>query len=256
MKTYALITGSSKGIGRSIALKLAKKGYNLLLVARSESALLEVKQKAELENPGVDVQYKVIDLSDADAASRIHNWCIVYNISVLVNNAGYGLWGKFENISLPEQLNMMHLNMNTLVELSYYILPLLKQHKEAYILNVASTAAYQAVPTLGLYSATKSFVLSFSRALNFELKNTVSVTCVCPGPVETGFADRAGMVILSKMADRFNMQPDEVAETALSGMFSKKVEVIPGLTNKITAFANRLLPKRFIEKTAAGIYKI
>lgn len=256
MKTYALITGSSKGIGKSIALKLAKKGYNLLLVARSESALQEVKQQAEMENPGIDVQYKVLDLSEQDAASRIHNWSIGYNISILVNNAGYGLWGKFENISLPDQLNMMQLNMNTLVELSYYILPLLKQHKEAYILNVASTAAYQAVPTLGLYSATKSFVLSFSRALNFELKGTVSVTCVCPGPVETGFADRAGMVILSKMADRFNMQPDEVAETALKGMFNKKIEVIPGLTNKITAFANRLLPKRFIEKTAAGIYKI
>jgi short-subunit dehydrogenase len=256
MKTYALVTGASKGIGRSIALQLAKKGYHLLLVARSETALQEVKHAAEAIDRDIDVQWFALDLSEPGAASRVHNLCIGFNVSILVNNAGYGLWGKFENITLADQMNMMQLNMNTLVELCHYLLPLLRQHKNAYILNVASTAAYQAVPTLGLYSATKSFVLSFSRALNFELKDLISVTCVCPGPVETGFADRAGMVILSKMADRFNMQPDEVAKAAVRGMFDKKIEVVPGLTNKITAFANRLLPKRFIEKTAAGIYKI
>lgn len=255
MKTFALITGASKGIGRSIALQLAKKGYHLLLVARSEAGLQEVKQAVDAIDQNIEVQHLALDLSAPGAAKSVHAWCIGFNISILVNNAGYGLWGKFENIAITDQMNMMQLNMNTLVELSYYLLPLLKQNRDAYILNVASTAAYQAVPTLGLYSATKSFVLSFSRALNFEMKGAVSVTCICPGPVETGFADRAGMVILSKMADRFNMQPDDVAKIAVQGMLDKKSEVIPGLVNKITAFANRLLPKRFIEKTAAGIYE-
>lgn len=254
MNNYALITGSSKGIGKSLAINLAKKGYNLLLVARSGEILDELKDKIQ-SSYNVVVHTLAVDLSEVDAASRVHAWCLPYNVSILINNAGYGLWGKFENLSLKEQMNMLQLNMNTLVELTYYLMPLLKQHKEAYIMNIASTAAYQAVPTLGLYSASKAFVLSFSRALAFELKGTINVTCICPGPVETGFAERAGVSVLNKMAEKFNMQPDDVADIAIRGMFDKQIEVIPGLTNKITAFANRLLPKFFIEKTAAGIYK-
>jgi len=136
-------------------------------------------------------------------------------------------------------------------------MPILSQEKQAYILNICSTAAYQAVPTLAIYSATKAFILSFTRALRFELaKTSISVTCFSPGPVDTGFAARAGLSALNKMAEKFNMQPDKVAKMAVKAMFGKKSEVIPGFTNIISVYANRILPKAFIEKTAAGIYKI
>jgi short-subunit dehydrogenase len=257
-KSYALITGASKGIGKSIAYELAERGFNLLLVARSadELAILSKELSAKYT---IEVNFLAIDLSTNNASQKVTDWIISnnYTISILVNNAGYGIWGDFSQSALSDQLGMMQLNMNVIVELSHLLLPLLLKEKQAYILNISSTAAYQAVPTLGVYSATKAFVLSFTRALRFELAQTsVSVTCFSPGPVDTGFAARAGLNALSKMAQKFNMQPKEVAKIAVKSLFDKKSEVIPGFTNLISVYANRILPKAFIEKTAAGIYKI
>lgn len=257
-KPYALITGASKGIGKSIAHELAKQGYPLLLAARSDQELKALSDDLEVKY-NIDIFYLSIDLSINGASQKITNWIKSnnYPVAVLVNNAGYGVWGDFSASSLNDQLGMMHLNMNVVVELSHLLVPILSQQKQAYILNISSTAAYQAVPTLAVYSATKAFVLSFTRALRFELAQTsISVTCFSPGPVDTGFAARAGLSALNKMAEKFNMQPDEVAKMAVKAMFSKKSEVIPGFTNIISVYANRILPKAFIEKTAAGIYKI
>lgn len=257
-KPYALITGASKGIGKSIAHELAKQGYPLLLAARSDHELKALSDDLEVKY-NIDIFYLSIDLSINGASQKITNWIKSnnYPVAVLVNNAGYGVWGDFSASSLNDQLGMMQLNMNVVVELSHLLVPILSQQKQAYILNISSTAAYQAVPTLAVYSATKAFVLSFTRALRFELAQTsISVTCFSPGPVDTGFAARAGLSALNKMAEKFNMQPDEVAKMAVKAMFSKKSEVIPGFTNIISVYANRILPKAFIEKTAAGIYKI
>lgn len=257
-KSYALITGASKGIGKSIAHELAKKGYPLLLVARSEEELKALSDDLQLKY-GINALFLSMDLSISGASQKVSDW-IKYNnhrVGILVNNAGYGVWGDFSKSSLTDQLGMMQLNMNVVVELSHLLVPTLSQEKEGYILNISSTAAYQAVPTLAVYSATKAFVLSFTRALRFELAPTsISVSCFSPGPVDTGFASRAGLDALSKMAQKFNMQPDEVAKMAVKAMFDKKSEVIPGFTNIISVYANRILPKAFIEKTAAGIYKI
>jgi short-subunit dehydrogenase len=257
MDKYAVITGASKGIGRSIAVELAARNYNLVLIARSEPDLVSLK--AELTATySVKVEILVKDLSQPGSSLEVNEWLDDQSIpvAVLVNNAGYGLWGSFEDVELGKHLNMLQLNINAVLELTYYLLPALKKNDQAYILNIASTAAYQAVPTLGLYSASKAFILSFTRALRFELKDSpVSVTCVCPGPVDTGFAERAGLNSLSKMAQKFNMKPDDLAKAAVEALFDKKSEVIPGLVNKISAFATRFLPKSFIEKTAAGIYK-
>ena len=256
-KRYAVITGASKGIGKSIAIALAKRGYHLLLIARSGDELNRLSQEIGIQF-NVDVNTLAIDLAQPKAAKNVSEWINQqqYRIAVLVNNAGYGLWGAFAALNLEEQMQMCQLNMDTVVRLSYLLLPLLSKEKQAYILNVSSTAAYQAVPTLAVYSATKAFVLSFTRALRFELKNTpVSVTCLSPGPVDTGFAHRAGLDAFSKMAEKFNMKPDEVAEIAVKGMLNKKSEIVPGFTNIISVYANRILPKAFIEKMAAGIYK-
>jgi len=257
MKSYAVITGASKGIGKAMAYSLASRNYNLLLVARSATDLNQLKKDVE-ERYGIRAEVFPVDLAVPGAALEVKEWINGHSfpVSVLINNAGYGLWGPFENLELDQQLNMLQLNINTVIELTFFLLPLLKKESASFILNVSSTAAYQSVPTLGLYAASKAFVLSFSRSLRYELKNSpVSVTCLCPGPVDTGFAERAGLNALSKMAARFNMQPAEVAEIAVKGMFSRKSEIIPGAINVISAYANRFLPKSFIENAAAGIYK-
>ncbi|MCZ4223133.1 SDR family NAD(P)-dependent oxidoreductase [Pedobacter rhodius] len=256
-KRYALITGASKGIGKSIAISLAKRGFNLLIAARSENELNILKTEIT-KTHRVNVETIVIDLSKPNAPEELAENISLknYRLNALVNNAGYGLWGNFTALKLSEQMEMCRLNMDAVTKLCHLLLPILQNENQSYILNVSSTAAYQAVPTLAIYSATKAFVLSFTRALRFELKNTaISVSCLSPGPVDTGFAHRAGMDAFSKMAEKFNMMPDVVAEIAVKGMLGKKSEIVPGFTNLISVYANRVLPKAFIEKMAAGIYK-
>lgn len=258
MKEYALITGASKGIGKSIAQLLAQSGYNVLLVARSETELKQLSESIGTTHK-VEALYLPIDLSTEGAAKKVADWCknLSVPLTILVNNAGFGLWGRFEDLDLAAQLNMLKLNMNAVVELTYFLLPILKEQQQSYILNVSSTAAYQAVPTLGLYSASKSFILSFSRALRYELKTTsVSVSCICPGPTDTDFAKRAGMDALADLAEKFNMSPNFVAKTGLKGLFNKRAEIIPGFLNKLTSFAARYAPKSFVERISAGLYDI
>ncbi|SDD74943.1 hypothetical protein SAMN05216464_102456 [Mucilaginibacter pineti] len=257
MKEYALITGASKGIGRSVALQLAQKGYNLLLVARTESELQSLSTLLKAEH-AVNVEYLPVDLSKAGAAGDVAGWVKKLNVplTILVNNAGYGLWGNFDALDATQQMDMVKVNINAVVELSHYLLPVLKLQQQAYILNVSSTAAYQAVPTLAIYAATKAFVLSFSRALRFELKDsTISVSCLCPGPTDTGFAHAAGMDALAELAAKFNMAANDVAAIGLRGMFKKKAEIVPGFLNKLSAVAAIHSPKAFIERITAGLYK-
>jgi len=255
---YALITGASKGIGRAVARQLATRGYNVLLVARSEDLLQQLATEIASRH-NVKADWMALDLSLTDAPQNVYDWCKAkgYTVDILVNNAGYGLSGPFEKYSLPEHLNMMQLNMSTLVGMTRLFLPDLHSRPKAYILNVASSAAYQAVPKLSLYAATKSFVLAFSRGLHQELhKSTVSVTCVSPGATDTDFPSRAqlgekGM----KAAEKFNMTPETVAALAVKGMFAGKAEVITGFINKLGAAMAWLLPKTMVERTAMKIYE-
>jgi hypothetical protein len=256
--SYALITGASRGIGRAIAEELARRKIDVLLVARDQSAL-EVLCSELHRQYGIQAHYFIADLSQADAAYQVFDWCQQhgYAIQYLVNNAGYGLSGKFERYALKDHLEMMKVNMNTVVELCYLFLPLLKKHPSSYILNVSSSAAYQAVPYLGIYAASKSFVLQFSRALHYELKKDgVVVTCVSPGSTDTNFAHRAQVGEKAmKMAKKVNMQADEVARIAVDAMFKGKAEVVTGLLNKLGAFMAWLLPKKTVEKASAKIYE-
>lgn len=257
LQKYALITGASKGIGRSIALLLAEAGYNVLLVARAEAELQQLAELIQSRYP-VEASYLAADLSTESATDAVTHWCnsVTQSISVLINNAGYGLWGDFESLGLAEQQNMLQLNIGAVVNITHHLLPVLRKQPRAYILNIASTAAYQAVPTLALYAASKAFILSYSRALRYELKGTgVSVSCLCPGPTATGFAGRAGMDALADLANKFNMQPLQVAQIGLKGMFNNKAEIIPGFLNKLSAFGARHLPKALIERITAGLYK-
>jgi short-subunit dehydrogenase len=255
---YALITGASKGIGRAIARELASRSYNILLVARSEDLLQQLAGELVSRN-GIAVDWLALDLSVPEAPRNVWDWCRAkgYEVGVLVNNAGYGLSGPFEKYSLQEHWNMMQLNMLTLVGLTRLFLPELHLRPKAYILNVASSAAYQAVPKLTLYAATKSFVLAFSRGLHQELRDTtVSVTCVSPGATDTDFPNRAqlgekGM----RAAERLNMSPETVAALAVKAMLARKPEIITGLINKLGAAMAWLLPKTMVERTAMKIYE-
>ncbi len=257
--SYALITGASKGIGKHIAINLAKKKIPLLLIARSENELQDLC--SDLNGLyGVPVHYLAIDLSTSHAAESVFNWCIENNfvVNILINNAGYGLSGLQKSFSIQEINAMMQVNMSALVSLTQIFLPTLQEQKSAYILNIASNAAYQAVPGLSLYAATKAFVLSFSRGLHYELRNTnVSVTVVCPGPTDTNFSNRAkigGKAL--KAAEKVNMSAEAVAKIAVNAMFAKNTEVIAGFINKLGAFLVWLLPKKLAEKVAADIYDI
>ncbi|MGN6647713.1 MAG: SDR family NAD(P)-dependent oxidoreductase [Cytophaga sp.] len=256
--TYALVTGASKGIGRSIAEQLAAKGKNLLLISRSEEALKEL-QLHITQKYNVRADYLVLDLARADAAPQVLAWLTQHNysIDVLVNNAGYGLWGKFDARTIESHHEMLQVNLLTLVQLTHALLPELKKQKQAYILNVASTAAYQAVPTLSLYAASKSFVLLFTRGLRLELKDSgVSVSCLCPGPTSTDFVSRAGMsAAIQKKSDTFSMTANEVAEIGLRGMYKGKAEIIPGLLNKVIVVFTAWAPKYITEKIANDLYK-
>ena len=255
---YALVTGASRGIGRAIALQLAQRGYDLLLVARSEDQLTALALE-------IGTRYKrqahvlATDLAAAPAAEAVAAWAAQQTdqLAILVNNAGYGLWGRFEQLSLPEQQNMLQLNMHLPVALTHALLPALHQVPKAYILNVASTAAYQAVPSLALYAASKAFLLSFSRGLRYELKTSnVSVTCISPGATTTSFADRAGMVAeLQATANKVSMTAEAVAEAAVTGLLAGEAEIIPGVLNKVSAGLTSLVPKGLVEKIAAGIYE-
>ncbi|UFH52128.1 SDR family oxidoreductase [Spirosoma sp. KNUC1025] len=254
---YALITGASKGIGLAIASELARQKFDLLLVARSAALLKQVAQQLASQY-SVKTDTFAIDLAEPGAAQQVFDWCQKknYTVQALVNNAGYGLSGPFEKHMLAEHTNMMAVNMTALVELTYLFLPQLRQQSKAYVLNISSSAAYQAVPGLSLYSASKAFVLQFSRGLHQELrKSSVSVTCVCPGSTDTGFADRAQIGEKGrKAAEKVNMTPEDVARQAVEAMLTGKIEVVTGLLNKAGKLMAWLLPKGLVEKTAGSIY--
>ncbi|WP_420149977.1 SDR family NAD(P)-dependent oxidoreductase [Spirosoma sp.] len=254
---YALITGASKGIGLEIARELARRKFDVLLVARSASILADVARQLASDY-GVKTDTFAIDLAESGSAQQVFNWCAEknYTVQTLVNNAGYGLSGPFEKHSLAEHTDMMSVNMTALVELTYLFLPQLRQQSKAYILNIGSSAAYQAVPGLSLYSASKVFVLQFSRGLHQELrKSSVSVTCVCPGSTDTAFADRAQIGEKGrKAAQKVNMTPQDVAKQAVEAMLAGKTEVVTGLLNKAGKLMAWLLPKGLVEKTAGSIY--
>jgi hypothetical protein len=254
---FALVTGASKGIGKSIAEQLAARGYDLLLIARSASLLEEVAREIS-QSTKKNCQWLALDLAEDQAAESVFEYCNKnqFVVSVLVNNAGYGLSGKFEKYSVQEHTDMLMVNIITLTKLTRLFLPSLLKQPAAYILNIGSSAAYQAVPLLSAYAASKAYVLNFSRGLFHELKKTtVSVTCICPGPTNTNFVNRANIGPKGqKTAERFSMSPQKVARIAVDSLFRRKPEVITGGMNKLSAFFAWLIPKPVVEGIAMKLY--
>lgn len=242
----ALITGASGGIGLELARIFAREHYDLFLVARSEERLKQIA--AELASThGIKAEVMARDLAEQNAAAEIYEKA--GPVEVLVNNAGYGLYGKFAEMPLAGDLNMMHLNMDAVVTLTKAFLPAMIAVRKGRILNVASTAAFQPGPLMALYYASKAFVLHFSEALANELQETgVTVTALCPGPTETGFQSRASLegARLFRMG---TMDAKSVAEAGYRGLVSGKTIVIPGLRNKLLTQSVRFSPRRTVIAT-------
>ncbi|PSL47795.1 hypothetical protein CLV51_102655 [Chitinophaga niastensis] len=256
--SYALVTGAAKGIGKAIAAQLAERNYHLLLVDIDAAALTATAEQ-------LAAQYHVHahtlhqDLSQPDALLNVTTWSSIYHdeLSVVVNNAGYGLNGAFEQLTLSEQFNIIDVNIKAQVGLSYAYIPVLRSFPKAYLLNLASTTAYQTVPYLNIYAATKAFALSFTRGLRHELRHsTVSVSALSPGSTDTDFVNRARMGDhIRSIANKFNMTPESVARIAVDGLFKGKAEIIPGFTNKLNAWLPKFFPKFFVERIAGNIYE-
>lgn len=255
---YALITGASKGIGRAIAIELASRKIDILLIARSENLLTELSNVIQ-KNYNVQCHYLVSDLSKPEAAESIYKWCVDQNypVNILVNNAGYGLSGAFEKRSIEEHIDMINVSILATIKLIHFFLPQLKQQSQAYILNIGSSSAYQSVPFLSTYAAAKSFVVSFTRSLKYELKNSnVKVTVANPGVTDTDFPIRANVPEKGlKTAEKVSMTSEAVARIAVNSMFKGKAEVLIGFITKATVFFVKLLPKKFSERTAAKFYQ-
>lgn len=242
----ALITGASGGIGRDIAIKLDSMGYNLILVARSEDKLIQL-------NSQLGSKHKVIvtDLSDINNAKNLYEKVKDEDIEILVNNAGYGLFGKFTQTELEAELNMLNLNIQTLHVLTKCFLKDFKEKNKGIILNVASSAAFLPGPLLSAYYASKAYVLRLSLAIREELrreKSKVKICTLCPGPVKTGFDERAGVAFsLNGLESKY------VAEYAINRMLKGKSVIIPGLTMKICALLSKITPDFILVKIAYNI---
>jgi short-subunit dehydrogenase len=253
---YIIVTGASKGIGKAIATELASQGKNLILVARSEDLLL--KLATELSAKKVDVKYLTADLLDDDAPKRVFDWIEIQKLNVegLINNAGMGHWGKFADCPIDKHMEVMHLNMDAMVRMAYEFLHRSDTSGRRYILNVVSTAAFQPVPYMAIYCATKSFMLPFSRALRYEVRpQNVYVTALCPGATASEFSAVAGTSGTEAKYASMVMSAESVAKEGIKGLWKNKSVVIPGFINKLSTIAVNLVPQDTATAMSANIFK-
>ncbi|AYC28423.1 SDR family NAD(P)-dependent oxidoreductase [Paenisporosarcina cavernae] len=247
MKQTALITGATSGLGYEFVQLFAKDNYDLILVARNEEKLEAIKS----EFPHISVTTISADLSQPGSVRAVVNDINSkgLHVNALVNNAGFGLLGKFEELNIEKQLEMIHLNISALTELTHAFLPQMIRQKSGKIMNVASTAAFQPGPLMAVYYATKAYVLSFSEALVEELKDTgVTVTTLCPGATKTNFGAVAN-VEKTKMFSSA-MEAPTVATLGYEGMQKGKRVIITGSSNKIGATVAKFLPRSVGAKVA------
>ena len=249
MNKVALVTGASAGLGLEFARQLSKRGYALVLAARRKERLEELA--AQLGN----ARAVAIDLSKKDASAKLIADVESHGevVDLLVNNAGFGLIGRFAELDAKRERQMIDLNVGTLTDLCRAVAPGMIERKSGGIINVASTAAFQPGPKMAVYFATKAFVLSLSEALHEELKpHGIKVTCLCPGPTRTEFGDVAGFGG-NGLFDKVAMEAPGVVAAGLRGLDKNKAVVVPGLLNKVSANSGRFAPRSFVRKIAGSI---
>ena len=255
MRKTALITGASSGIGYELSKVFAKNGYHLVLVSRNTEKLKIISEEIKKQH---DVQVKVIsrDLGKSTAPQELHDEVTAdgINIAVLVNNAGIGTHGKFTETSTEKHKDLIQLNITSLTLLCKLFGADMVKSGSGGILNVASTAAFQAGPLMSTYYASKAYVLLLSEAIKNELKqDNVTVTVLCPGPTQTEFFKRSDMIGTRLERSPCIMSAAKVAEIGFSGLLKGKTVVIPGLINKLMAFSVRLAPRRIVTAMASSL---
>jgi hypothetical protein len=251
--SYALVTGASSGLGADFARELAGRGYDLILVARREDRLRELGAEIERDR-GAQVEIVVADLAlDADR-ERVAQSALALSkpVEVLINNAGLGLYGRFNAIPWPKEKQMLDVDVDAVVHLTKLLTPAMVAQGKGYVLNIASTAAYQPTPLYASYAATKAFILSFSHALNFEFRGSgVSVTVVSPGITATEFlqVSKQQPTLYQRLTI---MQSKAVVAKALGALFARRAAVIPGAFNNVMAKSEAMLPNTL--KTRAAYF--
>lgn len=242
----ALVTGSSSGIGAAIARLLAAEGVDLVLTARRKDALAKVAA----ECTGVRVDIITADLGRGDAAGAL--WSAATQkgpIDILINNAGFGYFRAFTGADWQRDGELLQLNVTSLVELTRRFVDARQGNPErAYVVNIASIGAYQAVPNFAVYAATKAFVRNFTEALHDEFRaarSPISATCICPGGTVTEFHAAAGAGDYGWLANASMKSAESVAALTVRAMTKQKRNVIPGVLNKLSCWAVRLVPRRF-----------
>lgn len=251
-----LITGASSGIGKDLAELFAKKKYNLILVSRSKDVL--DKMAVEFEKRFlVKVNFFDMDLSVTAGGLALYDAVknLGQSVDILINNAGYGMYGESSNMEVEKVSAMLTLNMTNLTELTLLFAHDMKQAGKGKILNVASTAAFQPVPYMAAYAATKAYVLSFSEALHVEMKKYgVVVSALCPGATATNFAKVANAESL-KMFGNATMSSKEVVAIAYQGLMKNKTIIITGLMNKILSRSVSFFPRKWAAIVAGKMMK-
>ena len=249
MSGIVLITGASAGLGAEFARQLSRRGQRLVLAARRKDRLDALA--AEVGN----ARTVEIDLSGPGAAARLVEdvEAAGETIDTLINNAGFGLRGKFVDLDASREREMIDLNCGALTDLCRAVVPGMIERKRGAILNVASTAAFQPGPKMAVYFATKAYVLSFTEALHEELKpHGIKVSALCPGPTRTEFGDVAGIASLGSF-ERLSMDAGPVVRAGIEGLDTNRAVIIPGASNKVGAWSTRFAPRSVVRKIAGSL---
>lgn len=250
-QAVTLVTGASAGLGVDFARRYRERGDRLVLVARRRDRLEALA--AELG----DTRVVSMDLSEEGAAARLLDDVAAAgeHVETLVNNAGFGLVGRFQTLDGARLRQMIDLNCGLLTELAHGVVPGMLERGRGGILNVASTAAFQPGPGMAVYFATKAYVLSFSEALHEELREKgINVSALCPGPTSTEFGEVAGFGG-NKAVETLAATSEDVVAAGIAGLDSNKAVVVPGFTNKLTANSSRFLPRSTVRKIVKLIKK-
>lgn len=239
-----LITGASSGIGRDMACEMIKIGYDLVLVARNEEALKKLKRELEKEYPIRKIEIYAFDLSMKENCYKLHEQA--KDIDILINNAGFGLFGRFENIDLEKEIQMINTNITAYHILTKLYLKDMLKRDCGQILNMASIAGFMPGPLMTTYYATKNYVVSLTRGIRKELKkqhSKVKISLLCPGPVDTNFNNVANVKFkLSGLSSEY------VAEYAVKRMLKGKFMIVPGTLIKIARILNEVTPTILTEE--------
>ena len=249
MSGIVLITGASAGLGAEFARQLSRRGQRLVLAARRKDRLDALA--AEVGN----ARTVEIDLSEPGAAARLvaDVEAAGETIDTLINNAGFGLRGRFVDLDASREREMIDLNCGALTDLCRAVVPGMIERKRGAILNVASTAAFQPGPKMAVYFATKAYVLSFTEALHEELKpHGIKVSALCPGPTRTEFGDVAGIASLGSF-ERLSMDAGPVVRAGIEGLDTNRAVIIPGASNKVGAWSTRFAPRSVVRKIAGSL---